>query len=570
MSSKTAPDNGRDRDTAAAATKRVRTPMTDALWGASYGVTYTAKSLKAAATRKARKEKAKTRRSAPTGNELAMADLRRARILSRDALIDIRIERGFRWEGGAVVPGSDYHRPAFTFRGLVSDQHPLLQMFVAKLRRAKNLRIGDDKTQSYTSDSKLLALDAPYVEGNKAVCGILRVEVDAVVTVADIRAACAASGAREPNLVVGWLDAQGRYHRPHLLWLLEKSVPLDPKAPGKVARGTKKPTRFRSLFRGVVRGLVNAMLPLGADPGGILNCHRHKNAVSPLWDRAVLAEQPYDLAELAETVDTRMRMKALHERAAELRGATQPVSDHPDPAVAAASNALFRQLAAWARVEVARVRAAGGEELEFASLVTQEACRAAAATTGDTRKSETVALATAAQVAWWTWHVYQPAAPRVELSAEQVVQRRQEGGRIAAGRRRAKTEDVLVAAAVRLHQMGVKVTQAAVLAAAKDEGVRGEKTIRRHWALVTAALAEAGPVIRPAAVKKGASIGNESEKATETCPAEAGHTTPAASPIALAPAFLSAGLPQPEALAFLCDPISPAAPAPEPEGDVPW
>jgi hypothetical protein len=490
MSSQKSLHKERDKVPAAAAPKRVRTPGTDLAWATEFEARYISKSQSATRARAHRKVRKPWLVAAGPDAKL-FAEIRREKALDLRARVKLRLEQGFRHHGGPIGPDSDYRRDAFVLKGLVSDRHPILQCFVSKLHRKKRLKVGDAKHQALSPDSKLLGCDALYVEANKICCGIVRQEIDAVVSRADVVAGCAAAGVSEPNLIVGWQDKQGRYHHPHLLWLLFESVPLKPRRGEQNVQGRAHPTRFAGLYRGVMRGLAAALLPLGADVGGLSNAHRHKNPLSPLWDCEILAEQPYSLAELAGQVDTTVRMVELERRASELRRDALPTVDHPDPEIAAGSNHLFRHLTKWARAEVVRVRAGGGSEAEFGTLVAAEACRSTADHAGDNHRSEKVALVTAQRVSWWTWNIWRAPQPKQALTAEQVVERRQEGGRLAAGLRRDRSLQILVGAAFQLREQGVKVTQAAVLELAKAEGLRAEKTVRNHWDAVLEALADA-------------------------------------------------------------------------------
>ena len=396
-------------------------------------------------------------------------------------LVKDRLLHGFRWRGGPVAGNARYLRAAFHEHGLVSDQHPILKLFVTKLRRARNLYIGDSKSERFTSDSKLLALDAAYVEDNRVMCGVLRIELDHVVSAAEIEAACQMAGVPRPNIIVGWKDRDGAYVHPHLIWLLHESLPL----------GDEAPKRFRSLYRGVLRGLTKALLPIGADPAGLLNSHRHKNPLSPLWDRKVLAEQPYQLRDLAEQVDITVRMAALNEMAAlRCAGSLKPmVPDHPNPMVASASNRFFSELAGWARTAVVRHRAEGGDRPAFATAVAAEAHRLMSVLSCDSRYNNRRALATAASVANWTWTKFRAPTPQMRLSLEEIAQRESDGGRQTAAKRRAKTKAIIIAAAAMLQaDSGQKPTQAAVHAVVQNAGIRSEKTVRSYWPDVLAAL----------------------------------------------------------------------------------
>jgi hypothetical protein len=412
-----------------------------------------------------------------------MSDRRR----SLAALVRLRIDRGFVWRGGPVADNAAYARDPFVYEGLVSAEHPLLQLFTAKLPRAKRLRVGDNKGGSGTTDSKLLALDAPYVEGNKQVAGFIRVDTDGAFAWEELEAVCPEARVPLPNVAVGYQDRHGRVLNPHLIWILAASVPM---TEGDLCR------RFRGLYFAVSRGLISALLPYGADPGGLLNAHRVKNPLSPLWDRRIYAQEPYDLGFLKEHVDCTVGGRELERKHAAMRGEdVAPSADHPDPATACASNRFFAELAGWARREVGKARKAGVSEQEFAALVTLQACELAGRMTGDTARSERPANAVARTVSAWTWNKFRGRKPvRVTKNDEELARRLSAGGRVAGRRvaeaRKEKGRAAIVAAAVRLAgDLGRRPTQAEVLAEARKPGITSEKTIRRHWPAVTEALA---------------------------------------------------------------------------------
>ena len=429
----------------------------------NFELTYRAKSLKARDARDKRRDRA--RAEAKTSGQAAFDA--GGSVASLRWWVTRRLNLGFEWSGGVIAGNESYYRPAFRAPGLPSERHPILQCFVTKLRRARHLHVGDDKASVYVTDSKLLALDAPYVEDNKICCGILRVELDSIVTIGAIEAQCQERGVPLPNIVVGWKD-NGGFHHPHLIWLLHNSLPL-------VGRQN---CRFLSLYRGVLRGLTKELLHIGADPGGLFNSHRHKNPVSPLWNSHVLAEQPYDLAFIARHVDVQVRLKTLEMMAMTIRSMTSPSADHPDFAVAAGSNRLFRKLAFWARQQVEAVKAAGGSESTFKAMVEAEANSLVVLMANTSLRSDVGISHVAAKVASWTWHAFRTSkALKPSLAGSELTARLADGGRKAAARRSIRSEEAIVAAMQRLLKDGQKPTQKMVTA----ESGRSEKTVRRHW-----------------------------------------------------------------------------------------
>lgn len=490
MSSHPAIVNGGNQEIAPARARRVRAPgarperFADFHWEAHQIATYARKSALAREERLTRRARDARRRADARAEGVVLEPIPEGTIreaADRILRIERRLRDGFVWKGGCVGGNPAYPRAAFVHPGLVSSGEPILQAFVGKLRRRKNLRVGGRKSESYQPDSKLEGLDEPYVEDNSKVCGVVRIETDHVLTRAAVAAACRASGAPLPNIVVGWRDPEGAYYRPHLLWLLHDSVPLE----------GEQNLRFLRLYRGVLRGLTSALLGIGADPGGLLNSHRHKNPLSPLWDRDVLAGQPYDLGALKAAVDVTVRLSELAERAAAQGVGAAPAADHPDPAVSTGSNAAFRQVAAWAKEKVGPLKAIGCREDEFNVVVAEEACRMAAELTGDAAKSEPAALSLAARVARWTWNVYRAPQPKGrKLAGDELKAALAEGGRKVCSARKGASFEVIGWGAQAVLAEGGKLRQAAVLDLVRPHGVTSLKTVGRHWDAVRLALAE--------------------------------------------------------------------------------
>ena len=162
--------------------------------------------------------------------------------------------------------------------------------------------------------------------------------------------------------------------RPHLLWLIAESVCFTEK-------GNKRP---QSAWKNALKGLTAKLLPIGADPGGVANPHRHKNPLSPLWDRRILASEPYVIAPdrrpgPASLAALRPYLPTTEEAAETLRQSTSAqgfvdlLADHPDPAITAESNGVFRHLANFARERVGKHRDVGaGSRKEFDAEIVLE------------------------------------------------------------------------------------------------------------------------------------------------------------------------------------------------------
>ena len=394
--------------------------------------------------------------------EPIFAERRRARRAKRQAEVRLRLSLGYRWLGGPVGGNPAYVRPPFVYPGLVSDEHPMLQLFVASTPRAAQLQTGDTKARIDRVGQKLLALDSAYVAANRAMRRVLRVELDRDFPggFAALAAAIAARGVPPPNLVVGHVDAAGRLLRPHLLWLLEAAVAF-------TGKGRPAPQK---LWQAVLDGLTAALLPLGADPGGRANALHMKNPLCPAWHRQVMEDAPYTLAPdtrdeapglaaLAPSLDLG-GARALLRQAADASEVKRPAADHPDPDIASQSNGLFRSLSTLARARIGWHRDQGNgcqdafqRELLAAALELVPPSDAAA------RR----AVATVTRVADWTWNKYRVALARLPCATPEERHDRQSAGQArGAATRRAVTLANLVRAAQDLVARGQRLTQDAV------------------------------------------------------------------------------------------------------------
>ena len=395
--------------------------------------------------------------------EPLFAERRQERRAMQRALVRQRMEEGFCWPGGPVGGNPDYVRAQFVYPGLVSERHPLYQLFVASTPRAARLRTGDTKAVVDRVGQKLLALDSAYVDASKSLRRVLRVEVDRGFAggVAELAVAIAACGVSLPNFVVGHVDGAGRLLNPHLLWLIGDSVVFTHK--GRTAP--------QALWKAVLRGLTAGLLPVGADPGGIANPLRVKNPLSPLWHSRVLAEEPYTLAPdtragapglmaLTPGLDLNGASAVLQDAATARRGRLS-VADHPDPAVVSQSNTVFRHLSGMARDRIAWYRDQGnGTQDAFLQELLAEMERIVPGG----HSAERQAVATAKSVARWTWDHFRP---RTRCSTPEERHTRQATGQAkGAATRRDATLCVLVEATWKLDRGRQAPTQVAVAAAA--------------------------------------------------------------------------------------------------------
>lgn len=211
-------------------------------------------------------------------------------------MIKKRVTEGWTFHPGYVGGRKPYWRDKIKVDGhLYSENSPIRKLFVASL--PKKVCSGHSKSSVIESPrhQKVLALDDEYVECNKLIRSVLRVEVDAVFTsVNEINENLRTRNVKPPNFVVGWVDKSGKFHNPHLIWLLRNGVNF---CPG----GMRK---FQSKFNHVLRSLTEALQDIGADPGGLSNSFRMKNPLCPRWDTFCLNETGYSLNELADGLPT--------------------------------------------------------------------------------------------------------------------------------------------------------------------------------------------------------------------------------------------------------------------------
>ncbi len=460
----------------------------DADWLVVYPALYESESRRARQQRREDRDVARERRKARpaqplTPDQAVFRDWAVDRAASRAAAVDARWRCGHVWIGGYVGGNRAYYKAAQIYQGLVSDEHAVLQLFVAKLPKAANLMTGATKAQVGRGDSKLLALDEAYVAANSQMRGILRVEVDAVFPggFAEVESLCHAAGVPLPNVVVGYVDRRGALWRPHLLWVLDKSVTFCGKG--------RSPNR--ALWHRVLRGLTHALVPGGADPGGLSNPMRVKNPLCPVWDRAILADRPYSLADIKPHVRPDVTEQdladAVADRAADHVTAAEPI---PDPL--AGSNALFAALRDWARDHVVARQAAGAEIEEWRAEMVIHAL-ALATRCGCTEER---ARATALRVADYTW----TRPPRQPLPAEEVARRRRDAAHGTHEMRRDKTGEAVVAAYLDfLDRYGAAPTQQEVAAVIG----KTRKTVGGYWPAAREAAEQRMGNMLPS-VKKGA------------------------------------------------------------------
>lgn len=451
-------------------------------WIDTYPGAYEAASRKARRQRADRREAERQRRQGQpavdlTADQQAARDGGVARHESKKAAVEARFRLGYVWSGGPVGGSSRYYLPPLRYRGLVSDEHPLLKLAVQYMPRVRDLRTGNTKAESKAGDSKALALDDEYVDFGGLMRGVVRVDLDADFrSYAAIRAACDAAGIPQPSVIVGHRRmADGAILHPHLIWLLDAPVCF-------TRMGRPGP---KALWWRVLRGLTFALLRHGADHGALSNAMRAKNPVSPKWSRDVAGNRPYSLAELARHV--RMDVSDDEMRTGRPTGLLRSECARIDPA--AGSNALFVALGNYARANVADRRAVGVELDEWRHELVSLALTLA--------DNERQAQSTALRVADYTWA---RSEPRQHLDANEVSRRQAEAGRQTAADRRKASTATIVATYRNIVQKGGKPTQAAV----QEACGLGIATVKRCWQSVLADVGADDGIRRSTSDKKGA------------------------------------------------------------------
>ena len=261
------------------------------------------------------------------------------------SLVKERLREGFRLHFPREVYGR--WREDVAEKGLRSTQFGLPgQLLVASCRKGGELRTSWDKANlGVENRSKLLALDLPYIEGNKTFLSFWRIDLDGTwPSVADFRyqllqlVGCEIPIA--PHLVAGDELPDGSFKNPHLIFFLP---------PGQAVWNDPEDPRCRMVyvkhFEGVYYGIVKALQFMHADPGAPATTQRAKNPLSPLSTPLVLNEHDFlTMSEWSGWVDTSLRRETLvRESAAAKAGVDLKTSNSLFTAVQKEAYALLRR-----------------------------------------------------------------------------------------------------------------------------------------------------------------------------------------------------------------------------------
>ncbi|WP_144030712.1 hypothetical protein [Bradyrhizobium japonicum] len=226
-----------------------------------------------------------------------------------------RYKHGFYYPGGGRKIAGDIYDAFHEFHGediLRSHLSPSLARFAQIVPKRGRIRAGYTKEALFSTATKLIALDAPYVELDQTRFCCVVVEFDtAWASAAAFRLALLQylPAKMLPNLIVGRMTRSGLFSRPHAIWFLNPNVVLpdgttrnacvwnEPyrewtdQDTGEVKRIGDKRCRKGPIdkYHAVQRGLVAHLLPLGADPG-CWNIWKPKNPCSPFWSTLIANE----------------------------------------------------------------------------------------------------------------------------------------------------------------------------------------------------------------------------------------------------------------------------------------
>lgn len=240
---------------------------------------------------------------------------------SQKEIIKDRIDNGYSRK--FVKQLSGHYVEPITEKGLRSEtlNSAAALLFLAATPNGKRMRSNWGKSALETLGSKLLGLDQPYVEANKDFLGLIRIDTDrdwdSPEQCLEFFRAKAKEGkiACEPHFLVGLKPTNGRYIRPHAIWMLPY---------GSAVWNQKGKEGFRqapvSKFQSVYYGLCNALLDAGADAGAPALSQQLKCPLSPEWFTICPQDSHFpDLTEHAEYLETNHNRETLTRQAARVQ-----------------------------------------------------------------------------------------------------------------------------------------------------------------------------------------------------------------------------------------------------------
>lgn len=245
-------------------------------------------------------------------------------------MVNDRRKNGFRLETWKEIGGR--WRMPFTEKGLRTEDNPILQKFISRVPAAGKLRTGPNKADlSSQYYSKLLSFDEPYIEANKTVIGMIRIDIEATYKSAEHCLAYLEHMVEEgqiphvPHIIVGDTLRDGSFASPHFIILL----PDDAKVWWNFedVRCRKKPVL---LLDSVIRGWYNAFIGHGVDVFAPRHTQRMKNPLSPYWTTLTPKTETFmTLSEYAEYLDIKPSFEELKRRSDAAQNETDIKASNP-------------------------------------------------------------------------------------------------------------------------------------------------------------------------------------------------------------------------------------------------
>lgn len=231
-------------------------------------------------------------------------------------LVRRRLTEGFIQRGDRQVGGR--WRSGIQEMGLRSEDNPVLQYFVTLVPKGGRARASWDKANlAVQCRQKILTLDYPYIELNREFLAALRVDCDGIFVSPESCVALLREVVHDggipclPHVIAGDLLPDGRFSRPHFVWLLPQGSAVWRSDDDRCRTAPVK------LFDAVARGLAAALLDLGADPAAPTMTGRMKCPLSPYWHTLTPNANVWPtLSEYADYVDTGISRAVLARKAA--------------------------------------------------------------------------------------------------------------------------------------------------------------------------------------------------------------------------------------------------------------
>lgn len=415
-----------------------------------------------------------------------------------DNPVGFRLKYGYHRDDHAELSGH-WVRPV-SEEGLRSNTlgSKAAEMWPALVNKASTLRTNWGKSCLRILGSKLLALDQPYVEGNRTMLGFIRIDTDRVwpspyaAQLAFEEAARDGKIACAPHFLVGLQLRDGSFIRPHAIWLLPYGSAVLNKSDSDGFR--RQPL---DLFRKVYLGLCEALLDLGADPAAPATTQQVKNPLSPEWHTVCPQDHRFpSLSEHAEYVNTRTSREKLTRAAAEIQSGLGLTASNE--AFNAMQDLAFKTMRQWHfdsdNLYWESMRSGNRKGLVDRLHVVLEGI---AVYSSGSRRQRRVDVSTAllrAKVADFTvynWDHRRMQRPGVKngrlkhvVAGMTMTEARQEAGRYAASARADKTLETMVEA---YDAMSVEMSDVSKKGLARLSGL-GLTTVKRRWADMEAVI----------------------------------------------------------------------------------